>query len=95
MKSAIAVPFFWESGANPLNEWQTWFSTFKTAVIAKENMQVQQLLRNKPTLNDLFYPTIPSYEKRKENSNEEEDRKREIRNERRNVDLEIECKHSK
>ena len=93
MQSPIGVPLFWESGANPTIEWQTWFSTFKMAVMAKENMQVEQLLRNKPTLNDLFYPTIPSYEERKENSNEEEDRKREIRNERRNVDWENECTH--
>ena len=82
MKSPIGVPFFWESGANPLNEWQAWFSTFKMAVKAKENMQVEQLLRNKPTLNNLFHPTIPSYEERKKNSNERKDRKREIRNER-------------
>ena len=61
--------------------------------MAKENMLVEQLLTNKTTLNDLFYPTIPSYEERKENSNEEEDRKREIRNERRKVDWENECKH--
>ena len=92
-KSPIGVPLFWESGANPTLEWQTLFSTFKMAVMAKENMQVEQLLRNKPTLNDLFYPTIPSYEKRKENSNEDKDRKREIRNERRKVDWENDCKH--
>ena len=93
MKSPIGVPLYWESGANPLNERQAWFSTFKKAVMAKENMQVEQLLRNKPTLNDLFYPTIPSYEERIENSNEEEDRKREVRNERQKVDWKNECKH--
>ena len=93
MKSPIGVPLFWESGANPSIEWQTWLSTFKMAVMAKENMQVEQLLRNKPKLNDLFYPTIPSYEERIENSNEEEDRKREIRNERQKDDWENECKH--
>ena len=93
MKSPVGVPLFWESGANPLIDWQAWFSTFKMAVMAKENMQVEQLLSNKPTINDLFYPTIPSYEERKENSNQGEDRKREIRNERRRVDWENECKH--
>ena len=45
------------------------------------------------TVNDLFYPTIPTYEERHENSNEEEDRKIEITNEPRNVDWENECKH--
>ena len=92
-KSPIGGPIFWETGANALNEWQAWFSTFKMAVMAKENMQVEQLQRNRPTLNDLSYPTIPSYEERKENSNGEEDRKREIRNERRKVDWENEGKH--
>ena len=47
MKSPIGVPLFWESRANPVIEWQMWFSTFKMAVMAKENMQVEQLLRNK------------------------------------------------
>ena len=93
MKSPIGVPFFWESGANRSIEWQKWFSTFKMAVMAKENMQVEQLLRNKPTLNDLFYPTVSSYEERIENSNEEEERKRGIKNQRRKVDWENECKH--
>ena len=61
--------------------------------MAKENMHVDQLLRLKPTPNDLFYPTIPTLEKRVENANEEEERKREKRNERRKVDWvkEIKC----
>ena len=92
MKSPIGVPLFWESGANPSNEWPTWFSTFKMAVMAKENMHVDLLLRIKPTANDLFYPIMPTLEERVENTSEEENRKREIRNERRKVDWENECK---
>ena len=48
------------------------------AVMAKENMHLDQLLHTKPTAVNLFYPAIPQYEERKGNSNEEEDRKREI-----------------
>ena len=92
MKSPIGVPLFWESWANPSNEWQTWFSTFKMAVMAKENMHVDLLLRIKPTANDLFYPIMPTLEERVEHTSEEENRKREIRNERRKVDWENECK---
>ena len=92
MKSPIGVPLYWENGANPTNEWQTWFSTFKMAVMAKENMHVDQLLRLKPTANDLFYPIMPTFEERIENASEEENGKREIRNERRKVDWENECK---
>ena len=92
MKSSIGVTLSWESGANPTNEWQTWFSTFKMAVMAKENLHVDLLLRIKPTINDLFYPSMPTFEERVENANEEEHRKREIRNERRKVNWENECK---
>ena len=92
MKSPIGVPLFWESGANPANEWQTLFCTFKMAVMAKENMHVDRLLRLKPTANNLFYPIMPTYEERIETTSEEENRKREIRNERRKVDWENECK---
>ena len=77
MKSPIGVPLFWEGGANPIIEWPTLLSTFKMAVMTKENMQVEQLLRNNPTINDLFYPNLSSYKEKKENSNKEEDRKNE------------------
>ena len=92
MKSPVGVPLFWENGANPTNEWQTWFFTFKMTVIAKENMHVDLLLRLKPTENDLFYLIMPTLEERIENTSKEENRKREIRNERRKVDWENECK---
>ena len=61
MKSPIGVPFYWESGKNPLIEWQTWFNAFKMAGMAKENMYVDQLLRLKPIAGNHFYPTIPTY----------------------------------
>ena len=92
MKSPIGVRVYWKNGANPTNEWQTWFSTFKMAVMAKENMHLNQLLRLKPTPNDLFYPIMPTFEERVENASEDEESKREIRNERRSVDWENECK---
>ena len=64
MQSAIGLPLFWEGGRNPTIEWQTWFSLFKMAFMAKENTHVEQLLRLKPTTNDLFYQTIPTYEEK-------------------------------
>ena len=91
MKSPIGVPLFWESGAKPTNEWQTWFSTFEMAVMAKANSK-PTARKLKPTANDLFYPIMPTLEERIENTSEEENRKREIRNERRKVDWENECK---
>ena len=91
MKSPIGVPLYWESGATPTNEWQTGFSTFQMAVMAKENMHMDPLLRIKPTAKDLFYPIMP-LEERVENASEEENRKREIRKERCKIDWENECK---
>ena len=55
-------------------------------------MHVDLLLRLKPTVNDLFYLIMPTFEERVEKASEEEERKREIRNERRKVDWENECK---
>ena len=66
MKSTIGVPLYWENGANPTNKWQTWLSNFKMAVMAKENMHVDQLLRLKLTASDLFYPIKPTLEERVE-----------------------------
>ena len=86
LKYAVGIPLYWESGADPPQEWPSWLSTFKLAVMAKENLHVEQLLRLKPTNADLFYPTVPSYEEVIEGANDEETRKRQIRNERRSVD---------
>ena len=92
LKSPVGVPLFWESGANPPQEWPSWLSTIKMAVMAKENLIVDQLLRLKLTNTDLFYPTVPSYEDTIEGANDKETRKRQIRNERRRVDWENECR---
>ena len=92
LKSPVGVPLFWESGAKPPQEWPPWLSTFKMAVMAKENLIVDQSLRLKPTPADLIYPTVPSYEDIVEEANDEESRKRQIRNERRRVDWENECR---
>ena len=40
-------------------------------------MHVDQLLSLKLTINELFFPIIPTYEERIENSSEEKERKRE------------------
>ena len=37
-KSPIEVPLFWANGVNPGQEWSQWFSTFKVAVMAKEDL---------------------------------------------------------
>ena len=59
--------------------------------MANENLHVDQLLRLKPTVADLFYPTVRSYEEVIEGANEDT-RKRQTRNERRRVHWENECR---
>ena len=82
LKSPLGFPLFWDSGANPEEEWAQCFSTFKLAVMAKEDLKVDKLLRTKTIPADLFYPAMPSLEDPRPNESEEEARKRDIRNKR-------------
>ena len=63
-----------------------WFGTLKMAIMARDNLQVDKLLKLKPTRAELFYPTLPAYEDALEGETEDEERQREQRNERRKVD---------
>ena len=67
MKSPIKVPLYCETGANPAIEWQTWVSTFKMAVLSKENIYIDQLLRLKQNAVDLFNPILPTSEEQIQN----------------------------
>ena len=91
-KTPLGVPVFWESGANPTSEWSTWFGNLKMAIMARDNLVVDKLLKLKPTKAELFYPTLPTYEDAFEGETEDEERQREQRNEKRKVNWENECK---
>ena len=88
-KSPLGVPVYWESGANPTSEWSTWFGTLKMAIMARDNLIVDKLLRLKPTRAELFYPTLPTYEDPFEGENLDEEQGKQ-RNEKRKVDWENE-----
>ena len=60
--------------------------------MAKENIKIDKLLRTKPTPADLFYPAMPSLDETRPNESEEEGNKTDIRNQRRKIDRENECK---
>ena len=62
------------------------------AIMARDSIEVDKLLKLKPQPTDLFYPTLPTYEEEFEGETEDEARNREQRNERRRVDFENECK---
>ena len=52
-RSPIGVALFWEKGAQPTTTWEKWIITTKLAISAKENIQVEKLLRPKPTAEEL------------------------------------------
>ena len=62
------------------------------ALMARDNLQVDKLLKLKPTRAELFYRTLPTHEESFDGETEDVERQREQRNERRKVDWENECK---
>ena len=92
VKTPLGVPPFWDSGENSTTEWNTWFGTLKMAIMARDNLQVDKLLKLKPARTELPYPTIPTYEEPFDGETVDEERQRDQRNERRKVDWENECK---
>ena len=91
-KTPLGVNPFWEQRATPPIEWKQWLSTLKMAIMARDSIEVDKLLKLKPQPTDLFYPTLPTYEEEFEGETEDKARNREQRNERRRVDFENECK---
>ena len=60
--------------------------------MAKDSINVDSLLRQKPEAKDLIYPVEPTYEPRTENETQAQHRERDLRNSKRKVDWENECK---
>ena len=88
IKTPLGVPIFSETGANPPTERSTWLATLKMAIMARDNLQVDKLLRLKPTRAELFYLTLSTCEEHFKGETDE-DRQREQRKKRRKVDWEI------
>ena len=63
------------------------------ANMAQDNLVVDKLLKLKPNRAELFYPTLPTYEEPFEGETVDEERQREQRNKKREVDWENECTH--
>ena len=60
------------------------------AIMARDNLQVDKLLKLKPTRAELFHPTLPTYEEPLEGETDDDERQREQRNEHRKLNWEIE-----
>ena len=90
-RSPIGVTLFWEKRAQPTTTWEKWITTTKLAISAKENIQVEKLLRPKPTAEELDDPKEPIYEPTLPDKTTAEKRQREQRNIKRKVDCENQC----
>ena len=53
-KTPLSVNAFWQQGATPPIEWKQWFSTLKMAIMARDSIEVDKLLKLKPQPKDLF-----------------------------------------
>ena len=91
-RSPVGIPFFWESGMEPPVEWPIWAATLKLAILAENSINVDSLLKHKPGIKDLTYPTEPTYEPPTENETQAQNRERDLRNNKRKVDWDNECK---
>ena len=90
-RSSIGVALFWEKGAQPTTTWEKWITTTKLAISAKENIQVEKLLRPKPRVQELDYPQEPIYQPALPDGTTAEKRQREQRNIKRKVDWKNQC----
>ena len=61
-RTPVGIPFDWEKSIDPPTDWPTLAATLKIAIIAKESLNVDTLLRYKPEPKDLFYPAESTYE---------------------------------
>ena len=90
-KSPIGVTLYWDNGPQPNIVWEKWFETVKLAITAKENIQVEKLLRPRRQSAELDYPHEPCYEPPTSDETTAEKRQREQRNIKRKVDWQNQC----
>ena len=88
-RSPIGIALFWEKGALPTTTWEKWITTTKLS--AKENIQVEKLLRPKPTAEELDYPHEPICEPALPDETTAEKRQRIQRNIKRKVNWKNQC----
>ena len=85
-RTPVGIPFYWDRGVDPPTEWPIWAATLKIAIIAKESINVDTLLRYKPEPKDLFYPAEPTCEPPGQNETQVQKRDRDQRNVKRKAD---------
>ena len=78
-KTPLHVDVFWEKPtATPPLTWDKWTQQWKLALLAKEGIQLDNLLNDPKTV--VTYPPEPTYEEPVENHTQATERDRKIRN---------------
>ena len=90
-KSPIGVTLYWDNGPQPNIVLEKWFETVKLAITAKENIQLEKLLRPKRQSRKLDYPHEPMYESPTSDETTAEKRQREQSNIKGKVDWQNQC----
>ena len=90
-KTPLHVDAFWEKpNATPPLTWDKWTQQWKLALLAKEGIQLDNLLNDPPTA--VTYPPEPIYEEPVENHTQATERDRKFRNQQLKVNWQNRCK---
>ena len=85
-KNPLNINQFWErASAEPPLEWTKWAAILEMAVFAKDGIEIQNLLRARPTLVE---PAEPVYELEKQSETDAPSKNREVRNQEKRVSWE-------
>ena len=89
-KTPLHVDAFWEKPtATPSLTWDKWTQQWKLALLAKEGIQLDNLLNDPPTA--VTYPPEPAYEEPVENHTQATERDRKFRNQQPKVNWKKHC----
>ena len=89
-KTPLSIEPFWERPiSDPTIRWEKWRIQVKLAILARENITIDTLLQPKPSTVRL--PVEPKYEMPIEDTTEEAERERRIRNNQLKLQWELKC----
>ena len=90
-KTPLHIEAFWENPtATPPLTWDKWTQQWKLALLAKEGIQLDNLLNDPPST--VTYPPEPTYEEPVENHTQATERDRKVRNQQLKVNWQNCCK---
>ena len=90
-KKPLHVDAFWENPtATPPLTWDKWTQQWKLALLAKEEIQLEDLLNDPPAT--VTYPPEPTHEEPVENHTQATERDRKTRNQQLKVNRQNRCK---